>query len=166
MQRVVIALLIALTLLASAGAARAVGLQAIGVDAGLVNPKHVDTTLGFGFLADFGNLTDLVGWRGSFDYWSQSHVSDYAFGTDLQYLFVTSRPALTPFVAAGAGLHIFHFDFANNGDTRIRLGARLGGGVELEVTRQITLVGEGWYTIVEDYSHLSVLAGIQFALQL
>jgi hypothetical protein len=44
-------------------------------------------------------------------------------------------------------------------DSEVRLGLDLGGGLKIDNGGQFAFVGEGWFSVVSDASHLSFMVG-------
>lgn len=167
---------------ASASAQANVGLRGLGLKAGLVNPENVDATLGLGLIFDLGTLHPNVAFESYAGYWSQTEddfggefgVRDFAFGAKAKYMFKTSNPTVQPYAGAGLGLHILNahaesdpvyfggslvFPGYSVSDTETRVGLDLGGGLRIDRGSQFAFVGEGWFSVVSDVSHFSLMVG-------
>lgn len=166
----------------TASAAANVAMRGIGLKAGLVNPENVDATLGMGLIMDMGTLHPKVAFESYAGYWSQTQdefgtefgVRDFSFGARAKYMFTTSNPTVQPYAGAGLGLHILnaHAEFpptyfggtliypgSSVSDTEVDLGLDLGGGLRIDRGQQFAFVGEGWFSIVSDVSHFSLMVG-------
>lgn len=163
------------------------GLKALGVNAGLVSPEDIDETLGFGVFADWGNFSPQWALGTNIDYWSKSeNMGDFGFGsveasirdisvtTRAKYLFAVSSPKFQPFVGGGLGLHFLRaevtfpedpfFPEETVSDTQTELGIDLGGGFRTPIGASTELAGDLWYSIVDDFSQLSMKVGVAFRM--
>jgi len=162
-------------------AAANVALRGIGLKVGVVNPEDVDMTLGAGLIADLGTVHPNIALESYAGFWSQTEefygsefrVRDFAVGAKAKYMFKVSNPSVQPFAGAGLGLHFLNahvetpsFDFGgviipgtSVGDTDTDLGLDLGGGLRIDTGSQFSFVGEGWFTLVSDVNHFSLMAG-------
>ncbi len=180
---VVLALAAICTLSAAKASAQAnLALQGIGLKIGVVDPEDIDATFGLGLFMDLGTLAPHFAFESYAGYWSQTEevtgaevgVRDLSFGAKTKYMFESPNPTVQPYLGAGLGFHVLnaHADvdaiyFGNTlvapasseSDTEVKLGMDLGGGVKIDRGSQFAFIGEGWYTIVSDASHLSFMVG-------
>lgn len=164
------------------------GLKAIGGNIGLVSPEDIDETLGFGIFADWGNLSPAWQLGSNLDVWSKSEdigfgaevsIRDISFSTRAKYLFAVSSPTFQPFVGGGLGLHFlrgevsfpeedlgggFFIPAMTQSDTQTELGLDIGGGFRTPLGASSELAGDLWYSIVDDFSQLSLKMGVAFRL--
>jgi hypothetical protein len=172
-----------------ATAESSMGLNALGGNVGLVSPENVDETLGFGLFADWGNLAPAWQLGSNLDVWSKSEelgfnegevsIRDISFSTRAKYLFAVSSPKFQPFVGGGLGLHFirgevsipdedlgggFFIPGMTVSDTQTELGLDLGGGFRTPLGAKTELAGDVWYSIVDDFSNLSLKMGVAFRL--
>ncbi len=163
-------------------AAANLSLRGIGLKAGVVNPEDLDMTLGVGLVFDLGTIAPNWALESYAGYWSQSEeffgtefgVRDFAFGGKTKYMFKTKNPSVQPFVGGGLGFHVMtaHAEIApvyfgttlvlpgsSADDTEFKVGADLGGGLRIDTGGQFAFIGEGWFTLVSDVSHFSLMAG-------
>lgn len=168
------------------------GLKAIGGNVGLVSPEDIDETIGFGAFADWGTFSPSWALGSSLDFWSKSEeVGDIGFGsveasirdisltTRAKYLFAVSSPKFQPFVGGGLGLHFIRAEVTipdedlgggfiipgmSVSDTQTELGLDLGGGFRTPLGAQTELSGDLWYSMVEDFSQLSLKLGVAYRL--
>ncbi|HEX5131958.1 MAG TPA: hypothetical protein VFX92_05675 [Candidatus Krumholzibacteria bacterium] len=165
----------------SAPAATNLALQGIGLRAGFVNPDNLGSTLGFGLIFDLGTVHPQVAVESYAGFWSQTDspfgtefgVKDFSMGGRAKYMFTTSNPTVQPYAGAGLGLHVLNahvespaYTFGTEiipgysaSDTEVRLGLDLGGGLKIDRGTQFAFVGEGWFSVVSDVSHFSVMVG-------
>ena len=172
---------------ALAKAAKAsLGLNGLGVEAGLVDPEAAGSTLGFGAFADLGTLTPDIRLSSHLGYWSKSEndfgaeasIRDISLGARAKYMFHVASPKLQPYVGAGLGLHFLHTkvvvpDMDMGGgfiipgftaeDSATKLGLDLGGGALRPLNPKTDLFVDLWYTLA-DIDQLSMKAGVSFRL--
>jgi len=163
-----------------------IGLNRLGLEAGLVDPEAAGSTLGFGAFADLGNLSRDIRLSSHLGYWSKSEsdfgaeasIRDVSVGARAKYMFHVSSPKLQPYAGAGLGLHFFHMKvevpdqdmgggFVIPGftaeDSATKLGLDLGGGVLKPLGPKTDLFVDLWYTLA-DIDQLSMKAGVSFLL--
>lgn len=163
-----------------------IGLNGLGVEAGLVDPEAAGSTLGFGAFADLGTLTPNIRLSSHLGYWSKSEnefgavasIRDISIGARAKYMFRVVSPKLQPYVGAGLGLHFFNTkvevpDMDLGGgfiipgftaeDSATKLGLDLGGGAVRPLSPKTDLFVDLWYT-VSDIEQLSMKAGLSFRL--
>lgn len=159
------------------------GLKALGGNVGLVSPEDIDETVGFGVFADWGNFSPSWALGSNLDYWSKSEdlgfgadvsLRDISFSTRAKYLFAVSSPKFQPFVGGGLGLHFLRAEvtFAEDpffpeetvSDTQTEIGLDLGGGFRTPLGASSELAGDLWYSIVDDFSQLSLKLGVAFRM--
>lgn len=151
-----LALLLAGALLAQTpGLARAGFTYAtFGAKAVVVDPEHDGGAFAFGVHAEMGKpRTNFIMLPGIV-YWNSDRMSDLNANFDAYY-HVTGLTPLVPFVGAGVGTHLLHFD---GDDTNLHLGANLLAGVRIPGPGVDWLI-EGRYTSVE-VSHFGVHVGL------
>lgn len=151
------------------------GLKRLGVEAGLVDPEAVGSTIGFGVFADLGNLAHDIRLSSHLGYWSKSEnafgaeasLRDISVGARARYMFHVASPKLQPYVGTGLGLHFFNTKVEVPGfsveDSATKLGLDLGGGVLTPVSPKTDLFADLWYTVA-DIDMLSMKAGVSFRL--
>ncbi len=162
------------------------GLNRLGVEAGLVDPEAVGSTLGFGAFADLGTLAPDVRLSSHLGYWSKSEndfgaeasLRDISVGARARYMFHVTSPKFQPYAGAGLGLHFFHTkvqtpDMDLGGgfiipgftaeDSATKVGLDLGGGVVTPLSPKTDLLVDFWYTVA-DIDQLSMKAGLSFQL--
>ena len=151
------------------------GLTALGVEAGLVDPEAAGSTIGFGAFANLGNIARDVRLSSHLGYWSKSEnafgaeasVRDISVGARAKYMFHVSSPKLQPYVGTGLGLHFFHMKAGIPGsmfeDSVTKLGFDLGGGVLTPVSPKTDLFGDVWYTVA-DIDQFSMKVGLAFRM--
>jgi len=151
------------------------GLNRLGLEAGLVDPEAAGSTIGFGAFADLGNLARDVRLSSHLGYWSKSEnafgaeasVRDISLGARARYMFHVSSPTFQPYVGTGLGLHFFHMKAGVPGfivqDSATKLGLDLGGGVLTPVSPMTDLFADLWYTVA-DINQFSMKAGVSFRI--
>ena len=191
MKRVIsIVALAAVCVFAAASTAGATGmaLRGIGGHLTIVSPEDVDATLGFGILADFGTVgTTRIGVESFMGYWSQSEeafgtevsLSDLIIGGRGKYMFEVSNPVVHPYAGAGLAFHfvsmgveIAPVDFGGYiipgqsiEDNEFKIGLDLGGGLTVDVSEKVSLLGDSWISMVSDVSQFAVRFGMIYRLQ-
>jgi hypothetical protein len=154
------------------------GLKTAGFQVGVVSPENSDATLGFGGFADWGTLTPNIHLVSHLDYWSKSEsspfgeevsVRDVALSMRGKYMFAVSSPKFQPFAGLGLGMHFLNArvevpGFPTAEDSSTKLGMDFGGGFTSPLSPKTDLQAEMWYGIVDNFSQLSVKAGMAFKL--
>lgn len=155
------------------------GLSAIGVEAGLVDPEGASSTLGFGVFADLGSLARDIRLSSNVGYWSKSDnafgaeasLRDISVGARAKYMFHVASPKIQPYVGAGLGIHFFHTKVSGGAmlpgftveDSATKLGLDLGGGVSTPLNPATSIFADLWYTVA-DIDQLSMKAGVSWRL--
>ena len=165
------------------------GLKALGGNVGLVSPEDIDETIGFGAFADWGSFAPNWQLGSNLDFWSKSEdlgfgdgeasIRDISLSTRAKYLFAVSSPKFQPFVGGGLGIHFLRAEVTipdedlgggfiipgmTVSDTQTELGLDLGGGFRTPLGANTELAGDLWYSVVEDFSNLSLKVGVAFRL--
>jgi opacity protein-like surface antigen len=162
----------------AANAFAASPIRTVGFDAGYVSPdvEGMDGTWTAGVFMDFGLPMQNLQINPFINYWNWSEdvtgydtsFRDFQIGANLKYAFPTSSVKFQPFLAAGVGVHMLNASVegagvsVDEGDTKF--GFQGGAGVKVGVSERASLVGSGWYNIVEDVNHWSARAGLAFNL--
>jgi hypothetical protein len=154
------------------------GLKAMGVQLGMVDPEGVNATVGFGGFADWGNLTPEIRLSTHLDHWSKSEsdafgdkvsVRDIALTTRAKYMIPVTSAKVYPYVGGGLGMHFLSSSvevpgFPAMSDGTTKLGIDLGGGFNMPVNAKTDFQAEMWYGIVDGFNQTSVKAGLAFKL--
>jgi opacity protein-like surface antigen len=154
------------------------GLRSVGVQVGMVSPENSDATIGFGGLADLGTLAPNLRITSHLDFWSKSQdsplggsasVGDVTLSARGEYQFPVTNTRLQPFAGAGLAMHFLHAKvevpgFLTAEDSSTKLGLDLGGGLAMPVSPRTEFRSEVWYGIVDNYSQLSLKAGLAFKI--
>lgn len=164
--------------LVSANAFAVTPVRSIGFDAGYVSPdvEGMDGTWTAGVFADFALPMANMQINPFINYWNWSETvssfdtsfRDITIGANLKYAIPTASVKFQPFLAAGLGVHMLNASVesggvsADEGDTKF--GFQGGAGVKVGVSERASIVGSGWYNIVEDVNHWSVRGGLAFNL--
>lgn len=157
-----------------------VGLRAVGIDAGYISPENMDGTWTVGMSLDIGVPITNLYIQPFGNYWSQSiteeltstevSFSDMAFGGRVKYVIPTAQANIQPFIGAGAGAHWLKSEVSGVpllGDlsvTDVKVGYDLGGGLQVGVNERVNVVGQGWYTMIEDFNMWSLRGGVSINL--
>jgi opacity protein-like surface antigen len=164
--------------LVSASAFAASPLRAVGVEAGYVSPdlegvENADGTWVAGLFLDFGLPMQNMYINPFVNYWNWSDgsgteelsFSDWAIGANLKWAIPTAGK-VQPFLAAGACAHMLNASqesiSLDEGETKY--GFQTGAGVKIGVSQSASLMGSGWYSMVEDANHWSMRAGLSFSI--
>lgn len=155
-----------------------IGFKGIGGHIALVDPDNVNTTFGIGGVVDLGTFIPLLHFEANADYWSKSEgnfgakasVRDIALGASTKYEFKTGNPAVSLFAGGGLAFHFLRGKVpvesvtiegerivASDTDTKIGIDAL--GGVNLNVSPKVDLVGTLKYRIVSDVNQVVLSAG-------
>lgn len=172
----------------SAASAQAnLGLRSVGFGIGVVDPEDIDLTMGVGFYGNLGTVHPKVNLEAFVGYWQQTEdistggeavFRDFAIVMRSKYMFNVSSSTIKPFAGGGLGFHILNagvdvpamniggFDVPgySEDDTEIKLGLDLGGGMLFDINPGMSIVTDAWYSIVSDFSQLSLRAGLMFNL--
>lgn len=169
-----------------AGAQSNLGLKAVGLDVGIVNPEDMDATVGIGAVLDLGTIAPNLLLDTHFDYWSASEeqygiefsVRDIVFGARTKYLFDMPSPKFRPFVGGGLSLHFVEAEMTipdeygmgglipggSVSDSSTKLGLDLGGGFFVPVNPAINFMTEMWFGVVSDVNQFSLKVGMMYNL--
>jgi len=172
----------------SAASAQAnLGLRSVGFGIGVVDPEDIDMTLGFGFYGNLGTVHPKVNLEAFLGYWQQTEditmggeavFRDFAIVMRTKYMFNVANSTIQPFAGGGLGLHILNagidipaMDIGglvvpgySEDDTEMKLGLDLGGGMLFDINPSMSIVTDVWYSIVADFSQLSLRAGLMYKL--
>lgn len=162
------------------------GLERLGVEAGLVDLEAGGSTLGLGAVADLGTLARDVRLSSQLGYWSKSEggfgaeasIRDISIGARARYLFHVSSPNLQPYAGAGLGLHFYRAEVVvpdmdlgggiivpgfTSEDSSTKLGLDMGGGMVTPLNPKTDLFFDLWYTL-SDVDQLAMKVGVSFKL--
>jgi hypothetical protein len=153
-------------------------LRAVGVEAGYVSPSvdgsntDMNTWIA-GVYLDFGLPATNLYVNPFVNYWNwsdgtgSSEVSfhDWTVGANLKWTIPTAGK-VSPFLAAGASAHMLNVSQdalnLNEGDTKF--GFQFGGGASIGVSQSASIIGSGWYHIVDNVNQWSARAGLAFSI--
>jgi opacity protein-like surface antigen len=123
-----------------------------------------------------------VGIRGSVDYWSKTYTfegfdeewdvtfSDITIGATGTYRFPLMGSPVTPYVGAGAGLHLLKSEDPDSSVTESKFGIHGIGGAEFMITPMIGVFAEGGYGMVftedESTNIWAVCGGVFYRLEM
>jgi hypothetical protein len=138
-------------------------MVAVGGSIGASVPTDASFQNGLELAASLeGYLTPRVSVRGQLGGTSWG-ISGRGFTGTVKPLFVDGNVvynweggAVHPYVTAGVGVYHFNFDIPPLGGSDNKIGANLGGGVELFFTRHSTITGEVLYHAVSNPTHSPV----------
>lgn len=154
------------------------GLRAVGIQVGMVDPEGVDATMGFGGFADWGSLTPSIRLATHLDHWSKSQsdpsgakatLRDIAIMTRAKYMIPASPGTIHPYAGAGVGMHFLSAKveapgFPATSDGTTKLGIDLGGGFNMPLNAKTEFQAEVWYGIVDGFNQVSAKAGMAWKL--
>jgi len=153
-------------------------LRSVGVEAGYVSPdlsniQGESGTWVAGAYLDFGlpviNLyinpfVDYYNWSNGTGS-EQINFHDWTIGANLKWAIPTAGP-VSPFIAAGASAHLLNVSqdalSIDQGDTKY--GFQAGAGVKVGVTKSASIIGSGWYHVVQDANNWSMRAGLAWSI--
>jgi opacity protein-like surface antigen len=179
-----LSILICMALSQNAWAASNIGLQRIGVDAGLVDVDGGGSTLGLGLTADMGTFSKDVRFSLHANYWNDTEesfgaeagVRDISFGGRARYMFHMDSPKFQPYAGAGLGLHFYRASVSipdmdlgggviipgeEMSDTSTKLGMDLNGGFNVPMSAKTDFTTDLTYTL-SDIDQFSLKAGVSF----
>ncbi|HET6347686.1 MAG TPA: outer membrane beta-barrel protein [Candidatus Krumholzibacteria bacterium] len=164
--------------LISASAFAASPLRAVGLEAGYVSPdlsgyNNVSGTWVAGAYLDFGLPATNFYVNPFVNYWnwsdgsgsSQVNFRDWTVGANLKWTIPTAG-IISPFIAAGASAHMMNLsvDALSVDQSDTKFGFQTGAGVKLGVSQSASIVGSGWYHMVDNANHWSFRGGLEFGL--
>ncbi|HDQ46204.1 MAG TPA: porin family protein [bacterium] len=177
---IVIAVLLSVSLFAQTQ----IGLNGVGGKIGYVDPEGgIESTIGFGVVADLGTITPKIAFEADIFYWGKSY--DFGFGSDVKfssftisalgkYLFAESKEQLRPYAGAGLGLAIgkskveytdpWTGSKASESDSDSDIVIHLCGGTKYRLSPQLDGFAELRYTL-GDLDVLSILVGAIYSLK-
>jgi len=179
-----LSILICMAFSQNAWAASNIGLQRIGVDAGLVDVDGGGSTLGLGLTADMGTFSKDVRFSLHANYWNDTEesfgaeagVRDISFGGRARYMFHMDSPKFQPYAGAGLGLHFYRASVSipdmdlgggviipgeEMSDTSTKLGMDLNGGFNVPMSAKTDFTTDLTYTL-SDIDQFSLKAGVSF----
>jgi hypothetical protein len=159
----------------SANAFAASPIRLIGFEAGYVSPDvnnfdQANGTWVAGAFLDFGLPATNLYISPFVNYWNSStdvdpttevKLSDISVGANVKFTIPTSSVRFQPFIAGGIAAHMLSAEATgvpSNDDTKI--GFQGGAGVKVGMSQSMSLIGSGWYNIVEDVNNWSLRAGL------
>ncbi|HEX7078481.1 MAG TPA: hypothetical protein VF363_08665 [Candidatus Eisenbacteria bacterium] len=149
-----------LALIAWANPAASYGLSGVGGELGSLDPEHSGDGLAVGSHLEFEQQDSRVHLEPGFVYWANDGLSDFNPNFDLYYHFADPG-SVSPYVGAGAGLHVYSFDGPGSGPGTDP-GANFFGGV-LFPSASARFFIEGRY-VATDRSQASVMGGVTLPL--
>jgi hypothetical protein len=143
-----------------ASSASAFGLSSAGVRLGATDPEGGNASLSGGGHLEFEESHSRFHLTPSVLFWSNDGLSDVNPNFDVYYHF---EPAghVTPYLGAGAALHIYSAD--GPADPGTDMGLNLFGGVQFPMGGASRLFGEARYS-ASDISQTSFFGGITFPI--
>jgi len=166
-----------------------IGFKGIGGKLGIVDPGGgVGSTIGFGAIADLGNITPKIKLQADAVYWAKDYVelsthdftvSSISISAIGKYMFAEPDEKLRPFAGAGIGLSItsnsweydtvspvppyqpIHVDDSRS-DTDI--GIHIVGGANYMLSDKFDGIAEFRYVIGGDWDYWGIFAGVIYLL--
>ncbi len=159
-------------------------VRAVGVQAGYTSPDNIDGTWNAGVYLELGAPMLNMYLQPFVNYWNQSvgasagsvgasaDMKDWSVGANLKWVFPISAPRVHPFVAGGAAVHNFSSDasvsFGSNAlnfsASDSKFGFQFGGGLELDMGQNWSLVGQSFYHVVSDVNQWTIGGAVQIHL--
>jgi hypothetical protein len=139
--------------------ASAFGLSSAGVRLGTTDPEGGDASLSGGGHLEFEEFGSRFHLTPSVLFWSNDGLSDVNPNVDVYYHFAPAG-RVTPYVGAGAALHMYSSD--GPGDPGSDIGLNLFGGVQFPVGSS-RLFGELRHS-ASDLSQTSLFGGFTFPI--
>jgi hypothetical protein len=152
-------------------------LRAVGIEAGYVSPdvdggQEMNTWVA-GVYMDFGLPASNFYVNPFVNYWnwsdgegtSEMSFNDWTIGANLKWTIPTAGK-VSPFLAAGASAHMLNVsqDALNLDEGETKFGFQMGGGASIGVSQSASLIGSGWYHMVEDVNQWSVRGGLAWSI--
>ena len=157
LSMVAVLVLASLSLLAPIPAS-AFGLSGIGGRVGDVNPEGPGgNAFMVGGHLEFEQSGSRLHLQPGMMFWSKDNVQDVNPNFDLMYHFAPANK-ISPYVGAGAGLHVYSIDLPVGNDNHTDLGANLFGGVLIPAS-SLRLFGEARY-VATDLSQFMIQGGV------
>lgn len=183
-KRLILVAVVAVAMLGASHAHAAGPLRAVGLHAGYISPENIDGTWNAGLYFEVGAPLLGVYLQPFVTYWNQSvggatnsmsasaDMKDWSVGANLKWLFPVPTPKVHPFVAAGGAVHRFSSDASMSFGPNMlspsasdsKFGVQFGGGVELDMGRSWSLVGQSFYHVVSDVNQWTVGGALQIHL--
>ena len=177
--------------LANAQAAQ-MGFMGIGGRLGYIKPEDpIESTFGFGVVADLGTIVPALRLEGSLDYWSKSYkagyfgfadaewkYSDLMIGATAKYMIPT-QGKVSPFAGGGLALHMFSYEYEYEyinpfdpsdishekyDDSETDIGFHAVGGAEMRLSPNLRGSGEFRYAIA-DPDHFGIFFLLTYLLK-
>lgn len=148
-----------LTLAAWTSPAASHDLRGVGGSLGSLDPERWNDGLALGAHLEFDDAESRVQLRPGFIYWSNDGLSDFNPNFDVAYQFGPAG-AVSPYVGAGAGIHVYSYD--GPGNPGPDPGANFIGGV-LFPSGSTRFFIEGRYAASER-SQASIMGGVTLPL--
>jgi len=161
-----------------------IGLQRLGVDAGIVDVDGGGSTLGLGVTADMGTFSKDVRFSFHGNYWNDTEesfgaeagVRDISFSGRARYMFHMDSPKFQPYAGGGLGIHFYRasvtipaVDLGGGviipgeefSDTSTELGLDMSGGFIVPMSAKTDFTTDITYT-VSDVDQFALKAGVMF----
>jgi hypothetical protein len=161
--------------LVSANAFAASPIRMVGFEAGYVSPdvdgfEQAEGTWVAGAFLDFGLPATNLYIQPFLNYWSSttevapgSDVSlrDFSLGANVKFTIPTSSVKFQPYIAGGIAAHMLNAEATGfQSDSETKIGFQGGAGFKVGLNERTSILGSGWYNVVEDVNNWSLRAGL------
>jgi hypothetical protein len=165
MKKLGLVVLMILTMASFVFAQADIGLNAVGGKVSFVMPEDpIESTIGFGAVADLGTITDAIHLDAFIEYWGKSYdVAQYEWsysvitiGATAKYYFEMDSQ-FKPYAGGGLGLIITSFSadysgpnsqyFPNTSDSDTDIDFHICGGAEYELSDTMVGFAEAKYSL-------------------
>ncbi len=157
-----------------------IGLKGVGAKIGFVAPEDpIESTIGFGAVADLGTITPAIHLGAFVDFWKKSYdtgslggtfeasFTEIAIGALGKYYFPMSNSAFKPYAGAGLGLTIgkakVDSPYGGGSDSSTDFGFRILGGADYALSPTLTGFAEAVYQI-DGADYFGIFAGVVYSL--
>ena len=179
-------------LLMASTAIAQIGFMGIGGRLGYVNPEgDIESTFGFGVVADLGTIVPDLRLEGSLDYWSKSYEAGFMFLENAEWKYsdlmiaatakymIPTQGNIIPFAGGGLALHMFSYEYkyeyidpfdpydvshASRDKSETDIGFHTVGGAEMKLSPNLRGAGEFRYAIA-DPDHFGIFFLLTYLLK-
>lgn len=156
-----------------------IGFNGIGAKIGYISPSdNIESTIGFGVVADLGTVSNNLHLRAGLDYWSKSYgsalgggsvsFSEMVLGAQVLYYFPAKNSSFMPYAGGGldftrgsAKVDLGPYGSSSSSDTKI--GFDLVGGADYPLSPQMTGFAELKYH-ADGTDYFAVFGGVIYQL--
>lgn len=180
--------LLVLVFTVSAFAQTNISLNGVGAKIGFVDPENIESTFGFGAVADLGWITpkialegEVLYWKKSYDegaHWEWSYSQLYISALGKYYFEQKKGSKFLPYAGAGIGLVIAKVssDYSgpsdpywggdlNTSESETGIGLHFLGGAKMALSPQIDGFAEARFSTGEGADFFGIFAGFIYQLK-